>query len=305
MNTSGLSVAARGWLIIFVGGVAWGVTIALAKIVTADGAHPLGIALWQGILGGATVLAYTFARKIMPPLDRAHIEFYIVCGLFGTALPGSLFFYAADHLPAGVMAIVIAIIPMMSFAIAAALGIDRISAFRLLGVALGLAAIVMMIAPETSLPEPGLVPWLLLVVAASLSYAIENNYIAIRIPPETHPITLLCGMFVAAGIMMAPIVAATGTFVPFTSLLGTVELGIIAMTAINVFCYGMFIHLISLTGPVFASQMAYAVTISGVIWGIVIFGEEHSPWIWGALIVMLAGLALVKPVNDQEAVAKA
>ena len=45
----------------------------------------------------------------------------------------------------------------------------------------------------------------------------------------------------------------------------------------------------------FAAQTAYVVTLSGVLWGIVIFGEQHSPWIWGALAVMLIGLALVTP----------
>jgi drug/metabolite transporter (DMT)-like permease len=35
------------------------------------------------------------------------------------------------------------------------------------------------------------------------------------------------------------------------------------------------------------------VMVSGVLWGMLIFGESHSAWIWGALTVMLAGVALV------------
>ena len=68
-----------------------------------------------------------------------------------------------------------------------------------------------------------------------------------------------------------------------------------AWRCVNTVSYGLFIHLVTAAGPVFASQTAYLVTLSGIMWGIVIFNEQHSWWIWSALIVMMAGLALVKP----------
>ena len=67
---------------------------------------------------------------------------------------------------------------------------------------------------------------------------------------------------------------------------------------LGVLCYGLFIMLVVRAGPVFASQTAYIVTLSGVFWGILIFGEEHSLWIWASLAVMLIALALVTPRNE-------
>jgi drug/metabolite transporter (DMT)-like permease len=46
---------------------------------------------------------------------------------------------------------------------------------------------------------------------------------------------------------------------------------------------------------VFAGQVAYAVTLAGVFWGMALFGERHSSRIWLSLGLMLAGLALVTP----------
>jgi drug/metabolite transporter (DMT)-like permease len=46
---------------------------------------------------------------------------------------------------------------------------------------------------------------------------------------------------------------------------------------------------------VFTSQISYFVTGSGVVLGMIFYGERHSPWIWAALALMFAGLALVKP----------
>ena len=294
------SNAFKGWMIMIVGGTAWGVTFSLAKIAMNAGAHPLGLTLWTSLTGGTMVLLYAMARRMRIPTDRRHLVFYLVCGLLGTAIPSTVFNYAVSEVPAGIVAIVVALAPMMSFAIAAGLGIDRIVAVRLLGVALGLLAVIMIVAPEASLPDPGMAPWVLLATAATSCYAIENNYIALRKPQETNAIVILCGMLIMAGFAIAPAVVATGTFVPLTSPFGTIELCIVALAAINVVSYGMFIHLISLTGPVFASQMAYPVTFTGVFWGIVIFGEQHSPWIWAALVVMLSGLALVKPLSAKD-----
>jgi drug/metabolite transporter (DMT)-like permease len=64
---------------------------------------------------------------------------------------------------------------------------------------------------------------------------------------------------------------------------------------INVIAYVLFLELIRLAGPLFAAQMGYVVTASGVVWGMVIFGEVHSPWIWAALAVLFTGIAVVHP----------
>jgi len=52
---------------------------------------------------------------------------------------------------------------------------------------------------------------------------------------------------------------------------------------------------VGLSGAVFASQVAYIVTLSGVLLGILILGESHSSLIWIALGCMILGLILVQP----------
>lgn len=72
-------------------------------------------------------------------------------------------------------------------------------------------------------------------------------------------------------------------------------LAVIAIAVSSGFAYGMFFYSIKTAGPVFASQCAYVVTISGVIWGIIVFSEQHTVWVWTSVIVMLFGLVLVNP----------
>lgn len=283
------------WFVLLFGGWMWGATFSLAKIATEAGAHPAGITHWQAVIGAALLIVFLAARRRGIPIDRAHLIFYVVCGFLGTVIPSILFFYAAPVLPAGVLSIAIATVPLATFLIALVIRIERFVVLRFTGVLLGIAAIVMLIAPETSLPDPGAAPWVLAAIAASLCYAAENIFIAVRLPRGTGAGSALAGMLCVASAVLTPLVLATGTFTPLGADLDGATLSIVAMSAINVLSYGLFVYLVSLAGPVFASQMAYVVTVSGIAWGMLIFGERHSMWIWAAVAVLFAGLALVQP----------
>ena len=108
------SSSTTSWMILLFTGGIWGITFSLAKLVTEAGAHPLGISWWQAVIGASMAFAYCIVRKTLPAFSRQHIIFYIVCGIFGTAIPGTVFFYAAPHIPAGVISITIATVPMLT-----------------------------------------------------------------------------------------------------------------------------------------------------------------------------------------------
>jgi drug/metabolite transporter (DMT)-like permease len=54
-----------------------------------------------------------------------------------------------------------------------------------------------------------------------------------------------------------------------------------------------FYGVIRMSGPVFFSTFNYIAVLAGVGWGMLFFGERHSPWIWAALVLMMAGVFLV------------
>ncbi len=276
-------------------GIVWGATFSLAKIATEGGAHPLGLSLWQGLLGGLLLMALAVVRRRPPRLSRRHLGFYLVCALLGTVLPGTLLFYAAPHLPAGVLSITVATVPMLTYAIIGGLSLERLSGRRLTGLFLGLGAILLLVGPESSLPSRDMVPWVLIAVLSAASYAAENVFIAERRPPGCDSLAIVAAMLVTASIVLLPLVLATGTFVSLAGPWGRVEWSILAMVAANAFSYALFFHLVGIAGAVFASQSAYTVTLSGVLWGMAIFGELHSAWVWAALLLMMGGLALVTP----------
>ena len=120
-------------------------------------------------------------------------------------------------------------------------------------------------------------------------------------PTGVSPFTVAGGMFIAASVITTPAVISTGTFVPLAWPFGPVEWAIVGMASLSVTAYSLYIFLITLAGPVFASQTAYVVTFSGVFWGVVIFDEQHSAWIWTSLVVMLVALIMVTPRKKEKA----
>ena len=286
---------AKAWTVLILIGVVWGITFSLARFLVQSGAHPLGINLWVSGMGSIVLSFFLFIRRQPLPVEKAHLWFYLVCGLSGTVIPGTLLFYAAGHVAAGVLAITIALVPMMTFLSALRFRLESNDIKRILGVVLGLIAITMIAAPETSLPDPDSRIWVMVAGVASLLYCFENMVIALKKPGGTDAFTILCGMQILSSVMMLPIVLITDSFVAPSWPLGLKDAVLIAMALINVSSYGAFIYLVDTCGPVFASQMAYIVTLAGVLWGILILSESHSFWVWAALLVMMAGLVLVQP----------
>lgn len=275
------------------GGI-WGITFSLARLATESGAHPLGLTLWQGLGGGLVVLALCALRRRWP-FERRFSKHYFTLGLIGTALPGALYFYAAPHVPVGILAITIATVPLLTYASTWFLRLEVFAWSRLGGLIAGMAAVVLLMVPESSLPDPAMVVWIPLALLASVSYAAENVYVDNWIPKGADMIALLCGMLFAASLLLLPVVFALDAFVPLHFPFGQTEWAIVAMAFVSSLAYAMYLYTIHLSGPVFASQTGYVVTLSGMFWGIAIFDERHSVWVWLALGLMMIGLGLVTP----------
>ena len=286
------------WLVLLAIGLGWGATGPFSKLAVSTGNHPIGVTFWNTAIGAVGLTSILLATGRRLPYDRRHLIFFIVCGFLGTALPNSLSYTAYQHLPIGMNVMVIALVPMATMLIALPLGIERLDPLRVVGLGLGTLAVLLIALPETSLPEPGQAIWVALPVIVSLAYAGENIYISTRKPPDCGALTVICGLSWGALILLTPAVVVADAWVDITRF-GPPEQAIIAISFVHMGAYFGFIWLIGQAGPIFASQVGYVVTASGVVLGMAVYGERHSPWVWAALALMLAGLALVKPRQSE------
>jgi drug/metabolite transporter (DMT)-like permease len=276
-------------------GIGWGSTQPLGKIAASTGHPPFGLIFWQLVVCVLVLGALTLARGKRLPLHRKALEFYVVVAFLGTLIPNYTFYVSVARLPSGIMSIIIATIPLMAFPIAMALGLDRFNLRRMIGILLGLSGVLLIVLPQTSLPDPAMVAFLPIAMIGPLFYALENTYVAARGTQGMDAIQAMFGASIAGLLFCTPVMLAMGHWFPMPIKPGLAEWALIASSALHALLYASFVWLAARAGAVFASQSAYFTTASGIVWAMVLLGERFSPWVWAAAAVMLCGLALVAP----------
>jgi drug/metabolite transporter (DMT)-like permease len=274
-------------------GIGWGGNIMLAKLAIGLGAPPVGLAFLEAAGSGLLLLLITWIRRRPPPLDGRSLRFYAISGALGVAIPNVVIFYAARHLSVGLLAILMTLTPLVTYGFSLILRLERFWWVRALGLLFGLLGVALILAPSSSLPEPGLAGWVVIGFLATATYALQNVYIAQACPEHSDALALSCGGLIAAAFMLAPLTALTDGFISLTPPWDAIQWAGAAISAVNALLTVIFIASIRRVGPVFTSQSAYLITVAGVLWGMLLFHERHSAWIWGAMLVMCAGVALV------------
>ncbi len=287
-------------LILVFCGAAWGLGQPFAKIAVSAGYRHFGIIFWQFAIGAAILGAINAARGGRLPRAPRHLAFYAIIALIGTLLPNSASYTAAIHLPSGILSIVLSLIPMIAFPIALAWGMDRFSATRLLGLLLGLAAIILIAAPETSLPDRAMVWWLPMALVAPVFYAIEGNFVARYGTEGLDAVQVLLGASLVGMVLAAPLAVMTGQFISPLPPWGAADLAVVGSSTAHALSYTAYVWLVTRAGSVFAAQVSYLVTGFGILWAKLFLAETYSPWIWAAMALMMAGLFLVQPRKPVE-----
>jgi drug/metabolite transporter (DMT)-like permease len=282
-------------LVLIFCGLGWGSTQPLGKIAASTGHPPFGLIFWQlvtcvVVLG---ILMWAMGKRL--PLHRGAIKFYIIVALLGTLIPNYTFYLSVARLPSGIMSIIISTIPLLAFPLALAVGIDRFSVRRFLGLMLGIIGVALIALPQASLPDPAMAAFLPIALIGPLFYAMENTYVAKRGLSDMDAVQAMTGTSIAGVIMCVVPMLAMGHWFVLPLPPGPAEYALIGSSALHALLYATFIWLASQAGAVFASQSAYLTTASGMVWAMLILGERFSPWIWAAAAVMILGMALVSP----------
>jgi drug/metabolite transporter (DMT)-like permease len=277
-------------------GAGWGLTQPLGKMATATGHPPMGLIFWQLVICTAVLGTICLWRGRWPQVTLATARFAVIVAVLGTLIPNYTFYTAVAHLPAGIMSIIIAAVPMLAFPLALAVGIDRFSLSRLAGLGLGLIGVLLIALPTSSLPDRAATPFLTVALIGPLFYAMEATYVARW---GTARMDAVGAMFAASAVGAAialPMTFVLGQWInPLDAGIGHPELALIAASAIHAVIYAAYVWLAATAGAVFAAQSSYLVTATGLIWAMALLGERFAPTVWLALAVMLSGVALVQP----------
>ena len=132
------------WIALFYMGTVWGLSFSLGKIATSLGGTPIGIAFWGSLISGLILLIFTTVRGRPMWITANNLILFIILALLGTAIPSVCFYYAASKIPAGVLAITVTLVPILTYAFATILKIEILSFRRITGILFGTLAIILL-----------------------------------------------------------------------------------------------------------------------------------------------------------------
>ena len=274
----------KGWALFALVGVLWGVPYLFMKVAVEELSTP--VIVFSRLLIGAVVLVplALYEKTLRPALKYwKYIALYAIAEM---VIPWSLITNAQKDLSSGVVALLVATVPIWATLFAHHTG-DSTAAHRtrIFGIVLGLIGIVFLVGFE-SLNDVGNMRALIQVLIASASYAFAVNMIT-RKAPETSGVAI-------NGIAMA---LSTVIFAPFAfnhlpsqmpsskAIFATIGLGVIC-TAL---AFWVFFIVLKEIGAARASLVVYPNTAVAVVLGITLLDEKLTLAIAIGLPMVLLG----------------
>ena len=271
----------------------------LMQITVSEGYRHLGLIFWQLVIMSLFFGSVQMIRGKPLPLSLSALQVYLIIALLGSTLPAAALYEAARHLPAGLLSILIAFVPLITFPMAILVRTDKFDWKRFGGLVLGLLGVAMIVLPETSLPDPAKVVFVPLALIGSFFYACEANYVAKWGTAGLDPVEVVLGSSLVGALIVGPMAVWSGDFIDPRTPWNAPEYALIILSLVSGLAYAGYVWLLSQAGAVFASQAGYLITGFGVLWSILILSESYSPWVWGALVVVMGGVFLVQPRQEQ------
>lgn len=261
-------------LLLILLGVVWGSGFTLAKYAMTNGVPPLGYSFWQSI-GPAIVLSlFCLIHYGRQWLNKGYWRFFLICGLTGIAIPNTNIYLIAEQLPAGMLALLVNTTPLFIYPLALLTHQERFNAQRLTALLLGMAGIFLIVAPAgiTDLSY-----YTMIALISPLAYAIGAIYIAGHQPSHLNALQAASGMLLATTLLLTPLVIQQHAFYPLTPPYDLAKGAIILEIVLSSLGYFLFFKLIRMAGAVYYSLTSGVVAITGLLWGLIIFGETLNP----------------------------
>lgn len=292
-------------ILLFFLGLIWGSGYVIANYCVRHGVPPLGYAFWQSL--GPTALLFlinTVRAKMQSPIaawiarfknhfSHRSLFYYLFCGVFGIAFPNTLIYFTSQHLPAGIIGVVVNCVPLFIYPLALLVTQEKFSWKRIFFVLLGVTGVMTIVLMHTHIHSHVGVPWILLVLLTPLSFAGCAVFINAKRPVSSDALSLSVGMLIVSTILITPIVLLHHSFYwfhfPFTIADYLVLLEII-LSSIG---YVLFFLLIKRAGAVYYSLVNGVVALTSVGWGYLIFHNTVNAFTWFAIVLILTAIVML------------
>lgn len=288
---------AESWFLLLLLSLIWGSSFILIKEGLVAFSAEQSAALRVSI---AFLFMLPFVFKNFKKLPKEKIKFIIIVGVIGNLIPALLFALAEKELESSVTGMLNGLTPLFALMIAVYIFSYKIKYFQITGILIGFAGTIILSLVNTSGNFGSLNIYALLVVTATLCYAISLNIIAVHLN-EVSAITVsslalatigpVSLIYLLSTDFISLMISHPAAMKSFTAIL---ILGVVG-TAIGIMLYT---RLIQTTSVFFAGIVTYLIPVVAVFWGLM-YGEKIFALHFAGLLLILTGVYFVNKYEDK------
>jgi drug/metabolite transporter (DMT)-like permease len=268
-----------------------GVFIA-GKQAGSEAISPMLILFWQLSGGALVVLLVSWPARKLPLWNAEHIRYYLVGGLLGISLPCILAYVVLRELQVGIVGLITALSPVVTYAMARFMGQEQGSLLKLLGLVAGLAGVALLVMPGNAVSLSGHWSFMLFALAIPVSLAASNIYRSRFWPVGSEVGPLVIGMLVMQTLCLFLVNMLLGNFDLFKPGAQDAWRLLLPLALMAGVSYLSSFSLLRIGGPVYLSQVGYVITAVTLLAGILFWGEHYDGSDILSIGLILSGLML-------------
>lgn len=276
-------------------GAIWGSSFLWIKIAL-EGLSPADIVLGRLASGAAVLLvAVLVGRRGWPRGGMAWRHLGVVA-IVSNVVPFFCFAWAEQHVGSSIAGVLNGATPLLTMVVALALlPEERATVVRVIGLVVGFAGVVVILAPWRPGAAEGTLTGKLACLAAAACYAVSFSYTRRFVAGRGYggSASLAAAQLVmAAGVaaVVAPVASTHGPHLTTAVALAVLALGAGGTGTAYLLYYG----LIEKVGATTASMVTYVIPVVAVVLGVVVRGEPLTVNVAIGTVVVIAGVGIAE-----------
>lgn len=194
-------------------------------------------------------------------------------GIINAAIPFTLYAYATQHLPTGTLVVINAMTPLFGALIARIWLKENLNPSRLFGLVIGFSGIVLLVYKNLFLADLNQRLAVLASIGATLSYGVAASF-STKYLRRADSIAVATGSLSSATICVLPFAL---WYWPAKSIsLGAWSSALILALLCTAIAYIIFYRLVTAIGGARSVTVTFLVPPFGIMWGVLLLGENFS-----------------------------
>jgi drug/metabolite transporter (DMT)-like permease len=262
---------AREWLLLVLLSILWGGTFFVVAIAVKE-LPPMTLVLCRCLFAALLLAPVVWAMGLKLPATGAAWREFAVMSVLNNIIPFSLIFYAQTIVPSGLASVLNATTPLFALLVAWWFANDPLPANKLIGIALGIAGVVVLIGPSAMEAKPANVIGMLAILAASLSYGVSGFWG--RRLKAYPPLVTSLSQLTCSSLLLIPIAGVSDQFWRLPWPNAHVVWAVLWLAAVSTaLAYILFFEIMAKAGSANVMLVTLLIPFSAIALGAIYLGE--------------------------------